>query len=117
MALTIFAISAMEVEKKVYYLTDLPTEICDNIASYLIFNDKESDDECIVRTKRYATMTKKGHAFLDKKEQSMSINCSKIIGIKTVANAPQVTTFDIRSRERQENIPLAELSKKNITFS
>src|SRR5581483_614126 len=98
---TVFTINAMEVEDNtapstICYLTLLPREIHDHIASYLIFNDRESDDEFIARTKTYGAISQEHLGLIQQHEsktfhwgegslgtlRTYSIDGSKIISLE-----------------------------------
>ena len=130
MICTIFTINAMEIEK-ICYLAQLPPEIHEYIARYLPFNS-ESDDEFIARTKTCGTITREHLALLKQHEnndefldietersspgtiRTYSVDCSKIISLEKMADAPKATIFDIQNETTQTSTRLAEQSKKNI---
>ena len=131
MIFTIFTVNAMEVEG-VCYLALLPREIHDYITSYLTFNDRESDDEFIARTRASGTITPEHLTLLKQHEsdselpgietersspgtiRTYSVDCSKIISLEKLADAPKVTIFDIQNKTTQQSVQLAQPSKKNI---
>ena len=140
MICTIFTINAMEVEE-ICCLALLPREIHDQIASYLTFNNIESDNEFIARTRTNGTISNEHTLLVEKHEnndkfpdiatgssssgtlRTYSVDCSKVISLEKLCSNPKVTIFDIQSKTKRESTKLAELSKENmnaishITFS
>lgn len=122
-------IVAMEIEdgqQPICYLALLPADIHDHIASYLIFNDRESDDEFIARTRTAGTITSEHSAMINKHEnykftvystrgtlRTYSVDCSKIITLER-QDEPKVTILDIQHNTMKESAKLAELSRESI---
>jgi len=97
MICTVSGINAMEVEKKICYLADLPTEIHNHIASYLTFDAIESDDELIDRTRRYGAISPE-HSDLLKQEKKVSGEYSAIKSViptlRPVGDTPRAYSID-----------------------